>query len=279
MKLLIADDEQNVRKGLLSLNWGSIGITEVTAVSNGAEALEIIRSGKTDVIISDIRMPALTGIELAEYIQAHSLSIAVILLTGFSDFEYAQRAIKSRVYDYLLKPLKPEIILQTVSQTCRRLKEERYAEQFIQTYSSADEPPDYSEKLALYFNYCNLNTIKIVKELGSHYMDHISLQEEADKHHFSAAYLSRMVRKETGFSFISLLNSVRLTAAVQLMSDETVKIADIYSKTGFTDQKYFSQVFRRVFGKSPSEYRKENLQQTVRIEEVLQLMKNSERET
>ena len=113
MKLLIADDEQRIRKGLLSLPWETMGIEEVCQAENGIEAMEILKTGKVDIIISDIKMPGFSGLELAEYIKKYAIDTAIILLTGFSDFEYVQHALRHEVYDYMLKPLRPKDILDT----------------------------------------------------------------------------------------------------------------------------------------------------------------------
>ena len=87
--------------------------------------------------------------------------------------------------------------------------------------------------------------------------DFWELTELAEKYHFSVGYLSRMIKKETGYSFSEILNSIRLTAAVELLADETIKISHIGDRVGFSDQKYFSQVFKKTFGMSPGEYRKQ----------------------
>lgn len=108
MTLLIADDELLIRSGLLSLDWKSIGITEVYSVSNGTEARELLLSTDVDIVIFDIRMPGMTGLELAAMIKEHSMDTAVVLLTGFSEFEYARQALQSNVYEYLLKPIQSE---------------------------------------------------------------------------------------------------------------------------------------------------------------------------
>ena len=122
MNLLVADDEMAIRRGMLSLPWTSIGIEEVYEAENGLQAKDILRQKRVDIIISDIKMPGLTGLELAEYVKEYDLDTAVILLTGFSDFSYAQKAIRNEVFDYMLKPLRPKDILETVSGVMKRLE-------------------------------------------------------------------------------------------------------------------------------------------------------------
>lgn len=81
MTLLIADDELLIRSGLLSLDWKSIGITEVYSVSNGTEARELLLSTDVDIVIFDIRMPGMTGLELAAMIKEHSMDTAVVCIS------------------------------------------------------------------------------------------------------------------------------------------------------------------------------------------------------
>lgn len=76
MRLLIADDEKNIRNGLLSLPWNTIGIQKVYQAENGLEALKILEEKQIDIVISDIKMPGLSGLELAEFVQKNSLDTA-----------------------------------------------------------------------------------------------------------------------------------------------------------------------------------------------------------
>ena len=117
MKLLIADDEQKIRVGMASLDWDSIGITEVSLAVNGVEAKKLLEQEPFDIMICDIKMPGLTGLELAAYVQEHTLDTSVILLSGFSDFEYARTAIKIGVEDFLLKPIDSEELEKTENLT------------------------------------------------------------------------------------------------------------------------------------------------------------------
>ena len=114
MNLLVADDEFLIRNGIVSLDWGRIGITRVLMAFNGLEAKELIDQGKADILLSDIKMPGMSGLELAEYIYKNGKPVKVILLTGFGEFEYAKQAIRNHVSDYILKPIVPENLLESV---------------------------------------------------------------------------------------------------------------------------------------------------------------------
>lgn len=276
MKLLVADDEGRIRKGLLSLPWETIGIERVYEAENGLEALDILKEKKIDIVISDIRMPGLTGLELAEYVYKHSMDTAVILLTGFSEFEYAQKAIRNGVSDYMLKPLRPRDILETVSKVKESLEKKRYKEKVVEKYEVAVSSPDYQEQIAWCFKGVNPQAMDILKDMAQNFSQGISLNSLAEKYHFSVGYLSRMIKKETGYSFSELLNSIRLAGAVELLNKEHAKISVIGDSVGFSDQKYFSHVFKRVFGVSPGEFRKQGEKCSYSIMDILKLTKQEE---
>lgn len=256
MKLLIADDEQIIRNGLLSLPWAEIGIEKVYQAENGLSAKEVLKNKKIDIIISDIKMPGLSGLELAEYIKESSIDTAVIFLTGYSDFEYARRAIRNQVWDYLLKPIRRKDIMETVERVIKALERKRYKAEVVSKYERATGSLNFEEQITWLFQSSNHQAREILRDMSANYSKEISLNSLAEKYHFSSAYLSRMIKKETGYSFSTILNSIRLTAAIKLLQEEHVKIHLICELTGFSDQKYFSQLFKQIMGCSPRDFRR-----------------------
>ena len=217
----------------------------------------MLKAKKIDILVSDIRMPGISGLELAEYIQKCAMDTAIVLLTGFSDFEYARTALRNGVEDYLLKPIRPKNILETISRVKDNLEKRRYQKNLVKQYETAVSSQDYQEQITWQFKGLQDQAMEILKDMARNYSEGISLNSLAEKYHFSVGYLSRMIKKETGYSFSEILNSIRLTAAVELLADETIKISHIGDCVGFSDQKYFSQVFKKTFGISPGEYRKQ----------------------
>ena len=256
MRLLIADDEAVIRQGLLSLDWKSIGMVEVYAVSNGGEARELLLSTVVDIVIFDIRMPGMTGLELSEMVRERSMDTAVVLLTGFSEFDYAVKAIRSGVYEYLLKPVNPRELFDTITDVKLRLEQERYKRNLVREHESQEGKYDTVSQVRNYFLKVSKSTLNILTDLAEEFCHPLSLNELSQRYHFTSSYMSKKIRQETGYSFMDILSAVRLmNAATFLQAGEKVNAA--CEKAGFNDQRYFSQIFRRVFGCSPSEYKKE----------------------
>ena len=272
MKLLVADDERTIRNGLLSLPWESIGIQQVYQAENGLTAKEILKEEKIDIIISDIKMPGLSGLELAEYIKECAMDTAVILLTGYSDFEFARRALRNEVFDYMLKPIRPGSILETVRRVKEALERKRYKAEVVRKYETASGSLNFREQISWMFQGVNRQTLEILLDIAENFSQGISLNSLAEKYHFSSAYLSRMIKKETGYSFSGILNAIRLAAAVEFLLKNHGKINLICDLVGFSDQKYFSQVFKKTLGCSPGEFRRqEREKQHYTIKRILEM--------
>lgn len=104
-KLILVDDEEDVREGVLhEIDWESLGFSVVETAENGQEAMEYIERLQPDIVVTDIHMPFMNGLQLAEWIRSHDPSMKIMILTGYDEFEYAQKAIKLQIDEYVLKP-------------------------------------------------------------------------------------------------------------------------------------------------------------------------------
>jgi two-component system, response regulator YesN len=127
-KLLIVDDEKNIRQGLkIIIEREYPGMYEISDAANGSEALNLFRVEPADIVITDIRMPVMDGITLLEQLSADKgkgPGPAVIILSGFDDFEYAKSAIRYRVKEYLLKPIRRDELFEVLNRINKELKEQ-----------------------------------------------------------------------------------------------------------------------------------------------------------
>ncbi|MDR0855342.1 MAG: response regulator, partial [Christensenellaceae bacterium] len=133
--LLIVDDEYFVREGLKStINWAACGITVVGEATNGKDALQKVAEFSPDIIISDIKMPVMNGIVFIEELNKIKFDGEIILLSGYSDFDFAQKAIESGVFAYILKPLRNEVIIEKVKDAVKHLEKKRGEQSILNSF-------------------------------------------------------------------------------------------------------------------------------------------------
>ena len=201
------------------------------------------------------------------------MDIGVILLTGFSDFSYAQQAIHNGVYEYMLKPIRPKDILAAVSKVMKELEKKRYQEKITLQYETEAGGNDFERQILYQFRNVNIQTMDILQDIVQGFMNDITLNSVAEKHHFSHEHVSRMIKRETGYSFSEIVTGIRLLQATQVLTHDNIKIELVSGKVGFRDPRYFSQVFKKVFECSPREYKKKKEAfQCCQIREILDLV-------
>jgi two-component system, response regulator YesN len=126
MSILIVDDEAHWVDSLVeTIDWPELGIDKVFKAYSGFEALQVLLDEPVDILLTDINMPRMSGLELIQKARESVNSIKCILLTGYSDFEYTKSAIKHQVIDYLLKPIKDDELFQTIRNAVKQIKEEQ----------------------------------------------------------------------------------------------------------------------------------------------------------
>ncbi|OBZ14997.1 hypothetical protein A8L34_14045 [Bacillus sp. FJAT-27264] len=402
-KVLIADDEWLIREGLkTTVDWQSLHCEIVAEAANGRQALQAVQNYIPDILITDIRMPGMDGLRMAEEARRFHPTLKVIFLTGFDDFLYAQHAVKLQASDFVLKPTNPDELLRSVYNICQEIEDNRQrssrteqvlgwmeagqtmlVEQLLrdqmtgvnqgegisllkelldvevmergqfrvvlaelhptngsqagqhvlwnQTVAKLEgclyasvrmdgsrnalvvqhctdvldrlsgalfEPfphvrigisqghsqlynveAAYREAMAalemlrpvdsrMISEYGNLNrwrgasssTAENIRQIEAylrlHYAEEISLQGIATKMNMSEAHFSRLFRKHTGVSYIDYVTQLRMEQAKRLLSKPDVRIYEVSVGVGYQDARYFSQLFRKYTGETPTEFKK-----------------------
>jgi|HigsolmetaGSP12D_1036236.scaffolds.fasta_scaffold00101_28 two-component system response regulator YesN len=127
-KVLIVDDEKEIREGLAGWSWETVGLQAAGCCSHGLEALQFISEHAVDIVMTDIRMPFMDGIELMETLNRQYPFISVVILSGYSDFDYAQKAIRNGAADYLLKPVQFSVLERSMKELVHRFEERKQTE-------------------------------------------------------------------------------------------------------------------------------------------------------
>ena len=262
LRLIIADDEEFIRRGLMSLKWYEHGIEVAYAARNGFEVLDFLKEETADILLTDIRMPGMTGLELSSQVLELCPEIKVILLTGYGEFEYAQEAIRAGVFDYVLKPSTPGEIFACVEAAKVRIQEEQKKKREmdlilkeLEHYTTLNATgqmlgaePDTESEEGL--------TKTILRYLPCHYAENVTLSALAEVTHFNTDYLSRYIKQKTGQNFLSILTGIRISHAAKLLINTDLKNYEVAERVGIHDERYFGQVFKKTYGVTPSQYRK-----------------------
>ena len=237
-KIFLADDEIWVIMGLKKL-IEKVGapFQVVGEASNGVMALEEIEKKKPDVLITDIRMPGMDGLELMKEIRKKKLDTKVVLVSGYAEFDYAQKAIRMGAVDYLLKPVEAETFAK-VLENLEKMLDERGGKQ-------EEQPEEILNPSALE---------NIVEEIQSRYNENITLTGFSEKHNISAGHLSNLLKERLGMSFSEYITAKRVQKAKELLADERLSVEKVANEVGYKD--YFTKVFKKAVGISPSKYRK-----------------------
>ena len=410
--IIVADDEEELRRALIDrVNWESVGFQVIGEAENGVEALELVEKLKPDLLLTDIKMPFVSGIELARQVREVHPSTQIAFLSGYDDFSYAQKAIQYNIISYMLKPIsavelteelkkirekideqfrmfatekhepkrdtgeaffmsllldefQPEndaerdrdllekllelgmiqdsngSLMYTVMTTSIFNKEEenetkeanivavnsvlekyfktvslyingriisvlfstkRGHEKYLhiaveeivekvkrilgknailgvgrlesglsnmhKTYVESVKAVGYATKrkkgvyfisdMEQYKNSAEIISEKVLEIIDNHYMEpDISLVSVSKEIAVSPNYLSALIKKTTGCTFIDLLSQKRINVAMELLLHSNCKIREITERCGYNDQHYFSYCFKKITGRSPNSYRR-----------------------
>jgi len=255
LKLLLVEDEYYTRQGIMQTTpWPKLGITEVACASNGQEGLRML-SMEPDILLTDIRMPFITGLDIATQLRRNDPNSQIIIMSSYSDKEYLFKAISLSTVAYIEKPIQLDELAAAIHQAVVRRKRglrlveieshERETPRF--TALPDPETPSYSHA-----------TRMVLKAVAERYADpELSVESLADIVHLNAVYLGSTFKDDTGLNIRPVINAVRMEAACALLRDTNLPITEIAAQTGFNSANYFSKQFRQHMGVAPNDYREQ----------------------
>ncbi len=148
IKLLIVDDEKVIRDGLTrTMQWDKMGISVVGAAKDGIEALELCEIWHPHIVLTDVRMPKMNGLELMKQMKEKMPDIKVVILSGHSEFSYAREALKYGAVDYLIKPVVAEELENVLGKVIDKMQEELYQDSLM-----VERYKEMNTALEQYFN-------------------------------------------------------------------------------------------------------------------------------
>ncbi|MCR5735793.1 MAG: response regulator [Lachnospiraceae bacterium] len=244
-RVVVVEDETIVRQGIIrDTDWSSIDCMVVGEAGNGQEGLEIIKRLRPDLVITDIRMPKMSGLEMAQILEKEKMMPVMIFLTAYDDFAYAQQAIKVGARDYVLKPFKDNVLEESIKKTLNRYLKKSDKKSEEQPSELSLKKGDKSKYLTAALSYIDAN-----------YSDpDLSAAKVAQAIGVSAGHLSHLFRKESSFTMSNYVLDCRMRAAKKLLQDYSHKVYEVAEAVGYRDITYFSVSFKKYVGVTPSEY-------------------------
>lgn len=262
IRLLIADDEKLEREALAELVQRRFEREVVLEVAeNGRKAADTAVLWGADLILMDIEMPGMSGLDAARAVLAQRPSCRVIFVTAYSLFQYAHEAVHLGACDYLLKPVDPDELEASVRRAMRQIETERKLEELAaaqpqpeqtETEEEAEDAPEEGEN-----SQTALVMAHVRRYLEDNYMFDLSLDSVGEILHISPAYLSAQFKKYQKMNFLDCLTELRINAAKELLADPFRSSAEVASMVGYEDASYFARAFKKRTGMTPTQYRRQ----------------------
>lgn len=245
-RIIVVEDEATVRRGIvLTIDWNELGCVVVGEAANGTEGVELASRLNPDIIITDVKMPRMDGVEMIQQLRNSGCKSKFIILTAYGDFRYAQSALRLGVSDYLLKPLKDGDLEGAIRNiTCLLANA-------VSVDSGVPDTPKLLEAVPRSLSKYVQDALSFIHK---HYSEDINISTVAGNLGISEGYLSRMFKKETDYTFTNYLIFYRIKLAMELLKDYRVKVYEVAYQVGYSDTTYFSAQFKKIVGVAPSEY-------------------------
>ncbi|WP_342429366.1 response regulator [Neobacillus sp. FSL H8-0543] len=244
--VLIAEDE------ILELEFLTILVQDMllpedklVTCENGVQAIQLAKQYKPNIIFMDIMIPEMDGLSAIQEIRKFLPNSCITIMSAYSEFSYAQKAVSLKVFEYLLKPVKPNV-LKEIFQTMLKSA--------TSDYSLVEEKPkemsiDTKEDRQFFIE-------ESVKFINEHFKEKLTLETVASKVYVNPKYYSHMFKKEMGVPFTEYINQLRIKYACRLLEITNYQAYRISYECGFSDPSYFNRVFCAKMNMTPQTYRR-----------------------
>ncbi len=244
IRTVIADDEKVIRNGLKKmLEVSDLPLNIAEPAANGKEALEIIKEFLPQILLMDINMPGIKGLDVIEMVKPYIPDSKVIIISGHDDFKYVQRALQLGAFDYLLKPINKNQLVDVIKRAIENIKEK--------DIDNLEEVAEY--KLDNGKSIAN----KAIEYIKENYKDaELNLSSLSKMFHVSESYMTRIIKKKVNKSFSAYITELRMEEAMNLLSKrEDIMVGQVAEIVGYSSHHYFCRVFKTYTGLSPLEYK------------------------
>lgn len=247
--VIVDDNKIAVTAIARSTHWENFQC-EVTGVAyDGIAGLELIHKECPDIVIIDIQMPGFNGLDIIEKLNQQKQDTQFIIISGYSHFEYAQKAIRYGVSDFLLKPIMTDELEQALKKAVDTLSRNKEREEEEETDSLEGKVQSIRSNREEYSKLV-INAIDYVER---NIQRNISLSDICEELLISTSYFSKCFKKETGVGFSNYVTMVKMINAKILLKNPQNRVNEVSRMLGYSDYSYFFQVFKKCFGFAPSD--------------------------
>ena len=241
LRVLLVDDEIMIREGFKRLfDWEAHNCQVVGEAADGMEALAKIDTLDPDIAIMDINIPIMNGLKVIQLSRIKHPDTAFVIVSGYDDFSYCREALRLQITDYILKPVNYEEFGACIDNLKIAL---------FQRQSPKNQDRQEERTITL-----------ITRYLQEHLAEEISLSVLAEEFHLSAQYISQLFKSEIGVGFLAYLTNIRMEQAKKLLLSTPLSIAEVSERSGYGDYRVFTKVFKKSEGITPSQYRRDFLE-------------------
>ena len=253
-KVFIVDDDVRVKSALREIIVKKeLPFKIIGQSSNGEIVLEEIEKKKPDILFTEVSMPGYNGLELLKYTGEKESDMKVVFISQCTEFEYVRSAFLMGAFDYILKPIE----MNTLHIVLERVLDK---DRIITVHNENEE--------------MNVFVIEqIIQEIKQSYTENITLTNLSEKYGISISHLSSLLKEQLGLPFSQYITCKRIEKAKELLVYERLSIGEIAELVGYNDYFYFSKVFKKNTGISPSKYRSYALKKFYYTENITKIQK------
>jgi len=255
-QVIIVDDESIIRKGLKQyIEECGLPFRVIGTARNAAEAMELMEQTSPHVLFVDINMPEVNGLDLLRLVKCRFERIVAVMISGYDHFDYARQAVQLQAFDYMLKPVPKSDLKRLLLRLDQHLRS-LYGDDHVGAVKTKGQAVPGEALIGVSDGSVVLN--KVTAYIENYYYDpDLNVSRVAAIFHMNHTYLSKRMKQELGASFLEYLTELRISKAKEILDNSmhNIKIGDLAVKVGYTNQYYFSRLFKNRVGMSPLEYK------------------------
>lgn len=247
-KMLIVDDEIRIVEGLkMIVDWQQYQFQQIETATSYTQAMELALELRPDIALIDICIHDKKGYDLIRELQQFQLTTRYIMISGYDEFKYIQKAMKLGARDYILKPIDKNELLKAI--------EKIIVDELHGTFTPG-KSKDFDPILHRGYKEFSKLTQKVIVTVQQHYKENISLKYIGDQFQMNSTYLGQLFIKDTGIKFSEYLMQYRMKKARELIESTQDKISCIATEVGYNNLNYFYTHFQSCYQESPLDFRK-----------------------